>query len=111
MTYYIDTGSMVIQGNWRVEMADKTVTVNGVQITLKDNIGGWCRYYLIKGELTNKEIVEKVRARFNSKTSLASIAWYKDDLVQKGIFTKGQRGGKAMTLDDFTEAEAEAEAE
>lgn len=98
---------MVIQGNRSVEMADKTVTVNGVQITLKDNIGGWCRYYLIKGELTNKEIVEKVRARFNSKTSLASIAWYKDDLVQKGIFTKGSKGAQPLTLDEFAAADGE----
>ena len=88
-------------------MADKTVTVNGVQITLKDNIGGWCRYYLIKGELTNKEIVEKVRARFNSKTSLASIAWYRDDLVQKGIFTKASKGAQALSLEDFAAADSE----
>ena len=107
MNYYIDTGSMVIQGNWRDQMADKTVTVNGVEITLKDNIGGWCRYYLIKGELTNKEILEKVRARFNSKTSLASIAWYKDDLVQKGIFTKGSKGAQSLTLDEFAAADGE----
>lgn len=85
--------------------ADKTVVVNGVEIVLKDNIGGWCRYYLIKGELTNKEIVAKVRERFNSKTSLASIAWYKDDLVQKGIFTKTSKGASAMTLADFADAE------
>ena len=97
---------MVIQGNWRDQMADKTVTVNGVQIVLKDNIGGWCRYYLIEGKLTNKESGEKVRARFNSKTSLASVAWYKDDLVQKGIFTKGQRGAAALTLDAFAERDA-----
>ena len=86
-------------------MADKTVTVNGVEIVLKDNIGGWCRYYLIKGELTNKQIVEKVRARFGGKTSLASIAWYKDDLVQKGIFTKSSKGASAMTMEDFADAE------
>lgn len=86
-------------------MADKTVTVNGVQIVLKDNIGGWCRYYLIEGKLTNKQIVEKVRARFNSKTSLASIAWYKDDLVQKGIFTKGSKGAQPLTLDEFAAAD------
>ena len=88
-------------------MSDKTVTVNGVQIVLKNNIGGWCRYYLIEGKLTNKQIVEKVRARFNSKTSLASIAWYKDDLVQKGIFTKGSKGAQALSLEDFAAADGE----
>lgn len=84
--------------------ADKVVVVNGVEVVLKDNIGGWCRYYLIKGELTNKEIVAKVRARFNSKTSLASIAWYKQDLVDKGVFVRTTRGGKAMSLEDFEAA-------
>lgn len=86
-------------------MEAKKVVVNGVELVLKDNIGGWCRYYLIEGKLTNKQIVEKVRARFNSKTSLASIAWYKDDLVQKGIFTKGSKGAQALSLEDFAAAD------
>ena len=96
---------MMLQVNWRDEMAEKTVTVNGVQIVLKDNIGGWCRYYLIKGGLTNKEIVEKVRERFGGKTTVASVAWYKNDLTQKGVFTSSNRGAKAMSMDEFESAE------
>ena len=35
-----------------MEVKDK----NGETVVLKNNVGGWCRYYLIRGGLTNKEI-------------------------------------------------------
>ena len=90
---------MVVQQNWRVKM--EVLDKNGEKVVLKNNVGGWCRYYLIKGGLTNKEIVEKVRERFGSKTTVASVAWYKSELSEKGILVSGKKSAKAMSIADF----------
>ena len=96
---------MVLQVKGNGMSAGKKVIVNGVELELKDNIGGWCRWYIIKGELTNKEIVAKVRERFGGKTSLASIAWYRDDLANKGVLVRTKRSAATMSVEDFEAAE------
>ena len=79
-----------------MEVKDK----NGETVVLKNNVGGWCRYYLIKGGLTNKEIVEKVRERFGSRTTVQSVAWY------KGIIVSSKRAAKTMSMDEFAAEDA-----
>jgi hypothetical protein len=96
---------MVVQQNWRVKM--EVLDKNGDVVVLKNNVGGWCRYYLIKGGLTNKEIVEKVRERFGSKTTVASVAWYKSELSEKGIIVSSKRAAKAMSMDEFEAEDAD----
>ena len=80
-----------------MELKDK----NGDVVEFRNNIGGWCRYYLVKGGLSNKEIAEKVKERFGGKTSVASVAWYKSELVEKGIIVGGKKSAKAMSIADF----------
>ena len=53
---------------------------------------------MIKGELTNKEIVEKVRARFGGKTSVSSVAWYASELREKGLLKGGKKGDRLESI-------------
>lgn len=76
------------------------------ELKFKDNIGGWCRFYLVEGKLTNKEIVEKVRARFGGKTSVSSVAWYASELREKGLLKGGKKGATELTLEEFAEKDA-----
>lgn len=77
------------------------------QQKFKNNIGGWCRYYLLEGKLTNKEIVEKVRARFGGKTSVASVAWYASELREKGLLKGGKKSSAELSMSEFAEKDAE----
>jgi hypothetical protein len=77
------------------------------EVKFKDNIGGWCRFYLIEGKLSNKEIVEKVRARFGGKTSVSSVAWYASELREKGLLKGGKKGSIEMSIEEFREKEVE----
>jgi hypothetical protein len=75
------------------------------ELKFKDNIGGWCRFYLIEGKLSNKEIVEKVRARFGGKTSISSVAWYASELREKGLLKGGRKGAVELSMTEFKEKE------
>ncbi len=56
-----------------VEMPEKKITIKSFVV---DNLDKW-------KNLTNEQIAEKVKIEFNSKTSAACIAWYKNKLAKE----------------------------
>jgi hypothetical protein len=57
----------------------------------KDNVGGWCKFLILEGKLNNKEIIDFVRKKFNSRTSVSSIAWYRNKLREEGLINSARK--------------------
>jgi hypothetical protein len=70
--------------------------------TVKIGIGSTIIEMILKNpELSNKEILEKVLAKFETaKTSYACIAWYKSDLRKKGLI-----GPRVFATKDKTDSQ------
>lgn len=57
------------------------------------NIGQLISYLLINSDKTNQEIATIVKNKFESKTSVACVAWYATKLRKEGKLEK-KRGNK-----------------
>ena len=54
------------------------------------NIGQLIEFLILNSTKSNKEILETVHSKFECKTSLACVAWYKTKLRKEGKIEKSR---------------------
>lgn len=69
------------------------------------NIGQLITFLILNSNKSNKEILETVHSKFECKTSLACVAWYKSKLRKEGLIEKSrtQKHCVTMTLQELEE--------
>jgi hypothetical protein len=67
------------------------------------NIGQLITYLILNSTKTNSEILEIVHSKFECKTTMACVAWYKSKLRKEGKIAGGktQRQQVVMTEDEL----------
>ena len=66
-----------------------------------NGVGNFVRGLILKGGLSNNEILDKVKEKFvECETTMACVAWYKSDMRKKGIIEKREIV-KKMSVDEY----------
>ena len=66
-----------------------------------NGVGNFVRGLILKGELSNSEILDKVKEKFvGCETTMACVAWYKSDMRKKGIIEK-KEVVKKMSVEEY----------
>ena len=71
---------------------------------MKMNIGQFCCKLILETELKNQEIADAAIEVFEGQTTAKSVAWYRADLVRKGLLVK-RSSGKEVDLSKWIKAE------
>ena len=69
------------------------------------NIGQLITYLILNSTKTNSEILEIVHSKFECKTTMACVAWYKSKLRKEGLIEKGrtQKNNVVLSQDELNE--------
>ena len=69
------------------------------------NIGQLITYLILNSTKTNSEILEIVHSKFECKTTMACVAWYKSKLRKEGLIEKSrtQKNNVVLSQDELNE--------
>jgi len=72
---------------------------------MKMNIGQLITYLILNSTKTNSEILEIVHSKFECKTTMACVAWYKSKLRKEGLIEKSrtQKNNVVLSQDELNE--------
>jgi len=64
------------------------------------NIGQLITYLILNSTKTNSEILEIVHSKFECKTTMACVAWYKSKLRKEGLIEKSRTQKHKLVIDE-----------